>query len=70
MTVILYYKFESKDESIDSGSDIHSCIELAEFSGHRMLVRDTDRGQELIEQVNNLQKLLLAYRAGLIKEKL
>ncbi len=69
LQLVQHDSFESKDVAIVTGSDIHSRIQLAEFTGHRMLVRDTDRGQELIEQVNNLQKLLLAYRAGLIKEK-
>lgn len=69
LQLVQHDSFEGKDVAIVTGSDIHSRIQLAEFTGHRMLVRDTDRGQELIEQVNNLQKLLLAYRAGLIKEK-
>lgn len=69
LQLVQHDSFEGKEVAIVTGSDIHSRIQLAEFTGHRMLVRDTDRGQELIEQVNNLQKLLLAYRAGLIKEK-
>lgn len=50
------------------GTDIHSRMQLVEFKTHRMLVRDTDRGKELAEQVDNLQRLLVAYRNGLIKE--
>jgi fructose-1,6-bisphosphatase-3 len=34
-----------------------------------MLVRDTDRGKELMVQIENLRKLIMAYRQGLIKEK-
>ena len=48
--------------------DIHSRVQLEEFKYHRMLVRDTDRGRELQGQVENLEKLLQAYRNGLIKE--
>jgi fructose-1,6-bisphosphatase-3 len=33
-----------------------------------MLVRDTDRGQELMTQIENLNRLLFAYRSGIIKE--
>ena len=69
LELVQHNQFQSKEEVISSGTDIHSRIQLAEFKNHRMLVRDTDRGQELIEQVNNLQKLLLAYHSGLIKEK-
>ena len=33
------------------------------------MVKDTDKGRELVTQINDLKKLLLAYRMGLIKEK-
>ena len=69
LQLVEHEQFESKEAALTSGTDIRSRVQLAEFKDHRMLVRDTDRGQELIEQVNNLQKLLLAYRSGLIKEK-
>ncbi|MBQ0057804.1 MAG: fructose-1,6-bisphosphatase [Bacteroidales bacterium] len=69
LQLVQHEHFENKDKAIDEGIDIHSRVQLEEFKYHRMLVRDTDRGRELIEQVENLQKLLLAYRSGLIKEK-
>jgi fructose-1,6-bisphosphatase-3 len=34
-----------------------------------MLVADTDKGEELREQANDLRQLLRAYRHGIIKEK-
>jgi len=61
--------FESKDKAIRTGADVHSRVQLEDFKYHRMLVRDTDRGKELAEQIVNLQKLLLAYRHGIIKER-
>ena len=33
-----------------------------------MMVKDTDKGKELNTQIENLQKLLFAYRHGFIKE--
>ena len=33
------------------------------------MVKDTDKGRELIAQINDLKKLLEAYRIGLIKER-
>ncbi len=60
--------FENMEKAIREGQDIHSRIQLMEFSDHRMLVRDTDRGKELEDQVNNLNELLVAYRTGLLKE--
>ena len=35
----------------------------------RMMVKDTDKGSELVTQIQDLMKLLVAYRTGLIKEK-
>jgi fructose-1,6-bisphosphatase-3 len=34
-----------------------------------MMVRDTDKGREIREQVNELQKLLVAFRSGLVQER-
>jgi fructose-1,6-bisphosphatase-3 len=34
-----------------------------------MMVKDTDKGSELVTQIQDLMKLLVAYRTGLIKEK-
>ncbi len=39
------------------------------MSTHRMLVADTDRGRELKQQVEELKRLLYAYRHGLITER-
>ena len=67
--LVQHEAFESKEKAIAEGRDIHSRVQLEEFKYHRMLVRDTDRGQELIRQVHDLQKLLIAYRNGIIKER-
>ena len=67
--LVEHESFETKEKAIREGTDIHSRVQLEEFKYHRMLVRDTDRGHELEEQIKNLQKLLMAYRHGVIKEK-
>ena len=67
--LVEHESFETKEKAIREGTDIHSRVQLEEFKYHRMLVRDTDRGHELEEQILNLQKLLMAYRHGVIKEK-
>ena len=69
LQLVEHESFESKDKAIRSGSDIHSRVQLEDFKYHRMLVRDTDRGRELQQQIWNLQKLLMAYRHGVIKER-
>lgn len=67
--LVEHEKFESREQAVLSGSDIHSRIQLQDFTGHRILVRDTDRGRELTNQVNELRLLLQAYRSGLIDER-
>lgn len=69
LQLVQHEPFESKEKAVQEGSDIHSRVQLEEFKYHRMLVRDTDRGKELMVQIENLRKLIMAYRQGLIKEK-
>ncbi len=61
--------FESREQAILSGSDIHSRTLLQDFSGQRIRVRDTDRGKKLLQQIQYLEQLLHAYRTGLIRER-
>ena len=61
--------FESKEKAIVEGVDVHSHVQLEDFKYNRIYVRDTDRGKELQLQIDNLQRLLMAYRHGIIKEK-
>ena len=42
---------------------------LAEWGSRRLTVNDTDKGAELREQVAELQRLMSAYRCGIIKSK-
>ena len=56
------------EEAVASGADIHSQVQLQDFSNHRMLVRETDIGKQLEDQVRNLKKLLYAYRHGILRE--
>lgn len=67
--LVEHEKFESREQAAASGLDIHLRIQLQDFTHRRILVRDTDRGQELIRQVGELQQLLQAYQMGLIEER-
>ena len=69
LQLVQHEAFENKEKAIEAGSDIHSRVQIEEFKYHRMLVRDTDRGRELRQQVDNLSRLVDAYRNGIIKEK-
>lgn len=67
--LVEHESFESREQAILSGSDIHSRAMLEDFSNRRLLVRDTDRGQELLQQVDVLRQLLAAYASGRIEEQ-
>ncbi|MGN0219768.1 MAG: fructose-1,6-bisphosphatase [Muribaculaceae bacterium] len=61
--------FESQIKAIEEGLDIVSNTVVSEHKSDRMRVRDTDKGRELARQIVDLNKLLAAYRRGLIKER-
>jgi fructose-1,6-bisphosphatase-3 len=62
--------FESKQKAIEEGSDIKSEIILQEHVEKRKRVADTDIGEKLQTEINDLKQLLSAYREGIIKEKI
>lgn len=66
--LVQHAPFTSTDEAILNGTDIQSTTQIVEMMGHRAMVNDTDKGAELREQIADLEKLLVAYRRGFIKE--
>ena len=62
--------FESKCKAIEEGLDIKTQTILKENILNRKRVADTDIGQKLIEEVEDLKQLLFAYREGELKEKI
>ena len=67
--LVEHESFESREQAILSGSDIHSRTLLQDFSGHRIRIQDTDKGKELLEQIQSLEQLLHAYRTGYFRER-
>lgn len=67
--LVQHEPFESTAKAIEEGLDIKSTTIVVELSSHRQMVKDTDKGAELQSQIRDLEKLLYAYRGGLIKEK-
>ena len=67
--LVQHEPFTSTKDAIRQGTDIKSTTQIVEMSAHRMLVADTDKGEELRSQVADLRELLHAYRHGIIKEK-
>lgn len=60
--------FESTQKAINEEIDIHSETRILERNNQRIRVCDTDNGKEIQRKITDLQKLLEAYRSGLIKE--
>ncbi len=66
--LVQHEPFTSAADAILRGTDIKSTTQIVEMSAHRMLVADTDKGDELREQVADLKMLLYAFRHGILKE--
>lgn len=69
MQLVQHEPFTSTQKAIEEGLDIKSTTFVIEFNSQRMMVKDTDKGKELVTQINDLKKLLVAYRNGFIKER-
>ncbi len=67
--LVQHAPFTSAADAIQKGTDIKSTTMIVEMSSHRMLVEDTDKGDELRTQIEDLKELLYTYRHGFIKEK-
>ena len=63
-----HHPFVSTQQAIELGLDIESKISVLESYQVRKRVHDTDPGQEIQRQVEELSTLISAYRDGLIKE--
>lgn len=68
LELVQHQPFKSAEEAIRKGEDIKSTRQIVELSQNRMYVKDTDKGKVLSKKVNDLKKLLYAYRNGWIKE--
>jgi fructose-1,6-bisphosphatase-3 len=64
-----HHPFESTQQAIEQELDIHSDRQILETERIRLKVKDTDRGRGLQKQIDDLMRLLKAYRAGVIKER-
>ncbi len=67
--LVEHESFESREQAILSGSDIHNRTLLQDFSGKRIRIKDTDKGKELLGQIDSLEQLLRAYQTGLLRER-
>ncbi len=67
--LVQHVPFTSAEEAVKNGTDILGTTQIVELNHQRVRVRDTDKGEILRSQINELMELLQAYRHGLIKEK-
>lgn len=69
LRLVSHEKFTSTEDVIENEKDVFSDTVIMEASKHRERVGDTDNGKEIREKIADLEKLLHAYRSGLILEK-
>lgn len=69
MRLVSHEPFESTEAAIRKESDIFSDSIVVETALRRQCVADTDIGVELKESIHQLEKLLDAYREGVLVEK-
>lgn len=62
MQLVQHEPFESRQKAIELGVDIKGTRFLVEFDTKRMMVRDTDRGRQIQQQVDDLKRLLEVYK--------
>ena len=67
--LVQHEPFTSSRDAILRGTDILGTTQIVEMSTHRMRVADTDKGADIRSQIADLEKLLYAYRHGIIKER-
>ena len=64
LQLVQHEPFQSRQKAIEEGQDIKSTTLVVEFNSQRMMVKDTDKGSELVTQIQDLMKLLVAYRTA------
>ena len=67
--LVEHESFESREQAVLSGSDIHNRTLLQDCSDHRIRIKDTDKGKQLLDQITWLEQLLEAYRSGKMQER-
>lgn len=61
--------FESAEVAVEQEKDIHATTVAKEDITERILNKDTDVGRNMQVRIDDLKKLLYAYRSGMIKQK-
>lgn len=67
--LVQHEPFTSITRAVAEGLDIKSTTQIVELSASRVMVKDTDLGERLKRQADDLRKLLYAYEHGYIAER-
>ncbi|MBQ1871196.1 MAG: fructose-bisphosphatase class III, partial [Lachnospiraceae bacterium] len=68
MVLVAHEPFKSMMDAVTEETDVHSNKILEERVVKRKLVRDTDTGVKLAEDIKDLEALMEAYKKGIIPE--
>lgn len=68
MRIKAHQPFESVYAALRENKDIESESELVEIENERVLVKHTDNGKKILEDIEGLKKLLEAYREGTVQQ--
>lgn len=68
MSLRVHEPFESTEKAIAQNRDIVSSVDVFETNEKRMLVSDTDEGRRLEAKIEDLKRLVTAYKSGLLKQ--
>ena len=69
MMLVAHEPFTSTEEAIQKETDIHTDRISVMAASRRLQVRDTDRGREIQERIDELMQLLQAYRSGTLQQE-
>ena len=66
--IIAHEPFAGKEKAVRENFDIASTTTVFENLEHRMKIAETDAGRQIQAQINDLMRLLEAYRSGAVLE--
>jgi len=61
--------FESMQRVIEGAMNMPASTKILERNATRIRVKDTDEGRKILQKIDNLQDMLYAFQAGVIKER-
>ena len=70
MRISAHQPFNGREKAIRENSDIHSQTVIFEEVSDKIRIKDTDKGDRILDEIADLLKLLRAYENALIKEKI